>query len=78
MKIINENSFQNTNTKVYQLSPLAPYLVESVSPVSSNITHVHYSLRVVGVDMEDGSIDHSGNICGMNDEWDERMEHEWN
>lgn len=36
--------------------------VESVSPFYSNLAHIHHSLWVISVDMEDGCVDHTSHI----------------
>lgn len=37
--------------------------MESVSPLSSNLTHIHHSLRVVCINMKDRGVDDPCNIC---------------
>lgn len=39
--------------------------MERVPPFSCHLTHVHHRLRVIGVDVEDGSVDDSGDVCGV-------------
>lgn len=39
--------------------------MERVPPLSCHLTHIHHRLRVIGVDVEDGSIDDSGDIGGV-------------
>lgn len=47
--------------------------MERRPPLSSNFTHVHHSLGVVGIDVEDGSINHPGHVSGIG----RRSSHTW-
>lgn len=39
--------------------------MERVPPLSRHLAHVHHRLRVVGVDVEDGSVDDAGDVGGV-------------
>lgn len=39
--------------------------MERVPPVGRHATHVHHSFWVVPVDMKDGGVDHSSDVCGV-------------
>lgn len=39
--------------------------MERVPPLGCHLAHIHHRLRVIGVDVEDGSVDDSGDIGGV-------------
>lgn len=61
--VCREMTIRWSETKTYQVHN--HIFVECVPPFSCHLTHVHHSLCVVCVDVEDGSVDNTGDICGV-------------
>lgn len=47
--------------------------MERRPPLCSDVAHVHHGLGVVGIDMEDGGVNHPGHVSGI---W-RRASHTW-
>lgn len=47
--------------------------MERCPPLSSNIAHIHHGVRVVGIDVEDGGINHPGHVSRVG----RRASHTW-
>lgn len=52
-----------TSSQTYQIHHHV--FMERVPPLGCHLTHIHHRLRVIGVDVEDGGVDDSGDIGGV-------------